>query len=97
MDNKHCNLATRIYLFIYAFYIGASHTLQIDSMIGEYKQCMFFFSSIKGGFPQQGPRPAYDCISGPRLIPAVLWGHPAYIMRALPRVGMYSACTMYNV
>ena len=42
-----------------------------------------FFSIIKGGFPQQGPRATCDCISGPRLIPAVSWGHPAYIMRAL--------------
>ena len=47
-----------------------------------------FFSSIKGGFQQQSPRPTCDCISGPRLIPAVLWSHPAYIMRALPHVGL---------
>ena len=26
------------------------------------------FSSIKDGFPQQGPRPTCDSISGPRLI-----------------------------
>ena len=44
--------------------------------------------SIKGGFPQQGPRPTCDCISGPRLIPAVSWGQPAYIMRALRHVGL---------
>ena len=51
------------------------------------KICLeIFFSSIKGGFPQLGPRPTCDCISGPRLIPAVSWCHPAYIMRALPHV-----------
>ena len=53
--------------------------------IGDLK---IFFSSIKDGFPQQSPRPACDCISGPRLIPAVPWGHPAYIMRALPHAGL---------
>ena len=52
--------------------------------------CSSILSSIKGGFPQQGPRPTCecDCISGPRLIPAVSWGHPAHIMRALPHVGL---------
>ena len=50
--------------------------------------CVFHQLSIKGGFPQQGPRPTCNCISGPRLIPAVSWGHPAYIMRALPHVGL---------
>ena len=46
-----------------------------------------FLSSIKGGFSQQGPRSTSDCISGTRLIPAVSWGHPAHIMRAMPHVG----------
>ena len=32
---------------------------------------LLFLSSIKGDFPQQGLRPTCDCISGPRLIPAV--------------------------
>ena len=43
---------------------------------------ILLLSSIKGDFPQQGPRYTCDCISGPRLIPAFLWGHPAHIMRA---------------
>ena len=47
--------------------------------------CIYFFSSITGGFPQQGSRPTCDCISDPRLIPAVSWGHPTYIMRAAAR------------
>ena len=49
-----------------------------------------FFRQLRvvNGFPHQGARPTCDCISGPRLIPAVSWGHPAYIMRALPHVGL---------
>ena len=51
-------------------------------------QYTYFFLSMKGDFPQQGPRPTCDCISGPRLIPAVSWDYPTYIMRALPHVGL---------
>ena len=52
------------------------------------EQVNYIFLSIKGWFPTTGPRPAGDCISGPRKIPAVLWGHSTYIMRALPHVGL---------
>ena len=59
-------------------------------MASRNKNCKYssFLLSINGSFPQQGPRPTCDCISGPRLIPAVSWGYPAYIMRALLHVGL---------
>ena len=40
----------KFYLFIYAFYIGASHTLQIDSMKFEYKHVCTYIRRITKKF-----------------------------------------------
>ena len=75
-----------------AFPIEGNYRIFIKSLSNLLKTVFFSskcnFHQLKGGFPQQVPRPTCDCISDLRRISAVSWGHPAYIMRALPHVGL---------